>query len=196
MKNPEIAKKAGQVRKSGGKSLHKCKQCDNLTKNNDFCSKSCWSTYTNLHRDSAFYSERNELVQSNEEVANQNRDYIVYKVTNIVSGFVYVGMTRLSLESRMKGHLKRAKSNKAPFYEDLRTLGTKWFTPEVIHQGLTKEEALKLETSETLEYQELGISYNHQAGSSKFGDKNPAKRPEVRAKISKALMGNTNGARK
>lgn len=60
----------------------------------------------------------------------------IYKMTNRINGFVYVGQTMLSLDGRIESHLKRMRDEKdiRPLYLDMREHGIDNFDIEIIDE--------------------------------------------------------------
>ena len=60
---------------------------------------------------------------------------IVYKITNLINGKVYIGQTVRSLEERYRGHIQRAnKGYMGKLYPAMRKYGIDNFKPEVIEE--------------------------------------------------------------
>ena len=70
-----------------------------------------------------------DILISNEE---NNNDYVIYKVENLVNGQVYIGATTKSLNARKKEHLRDVKRvTGTKFHQSIATFGTnsfKWYT--------------------------------------------------------------------
>lgn len=60
----------------------------------------------------------------------------IYKLTNKVNGFVYIGQTMLDIKERMEHHLKRMRDDNdlRPLYTDLRNHGIDSFEIEVVDE--------------------------------------------------------------
>ncbi len=73
----------------------------------------------------------------------------IYKITNIINGKVYIGLTTVGLEKRWKRHLKSSGSKRActPMFRALRKYGKKAFTMEAIDTASSIEELNKKEIS-------------------------------------------------
>lgn len=68
--------------------------------------------------------------------------YILYLITNLVNGKVYVGQTKQSLKSRWRGHLQDCRTDPDhPLYRAIRKYGQDSFSIEPIVFVDTKEEA-------------------------------------------------------
>ncbi|QWI10076.1 GIY-YIG nuclease family protein [Bacillus mycoides] len=93
---------------------------------------------------------------------------IIYKATNSVNGKVYIGLSTLTLEERIKGHYYHATNNHKNyyFYNAIRKYGWDAFTWEVIDQTDDYDELLQLE----IHYIAKHNSYNNGYNSTKGGD--------------------------
>ena len=61
---------------------------------------------------------------------------VLYKITNKVSGKIYIGISLVSAKSRFKSHMKRAKYDKSsPMYDDYHKFGEKSFTIRVLKEA-------------------------------------------------------------
>lgn len=67
--------------------------------------------------------------------------YSVYKIINEVNGKIYIGMS-VNPKRRFYQHKQIG-----PMSKDIRALGTKVFTLEILHKDLIKLDAAKLESS-------------------------------------------------
>ena len=57
----------------------------------------------------------------------------IYKLTNTVNGYIYIGQTVLSIEERMERHMKCARKNdKRLLYQDIKKYGLESFDIEVV----------------------------------------------------------------
>jgi len=85
---------------------------------------------------------------------------IVYKVTNKISGNVYIGQTIKSLEDRKQQHIKSIETGKTHFYNTLRSYGEDNFLWEVIDTAKSKKELNKKEIHWINEYDSKNNGYN------------------------------------
>lgn len=88
--------------------------------------------------------------------------YYVYRITNIVTGWVYIGKT-FSLEPRWKAHkskMKHGKHNIMRMQEDYRNYGLDSFVFEIVEVLETNEEMLDLERKLIKECVAGGRCYN------------------------------------
>ena len=118
------------------------------------------------------------------------RTYCVYIHTNTINNKKYIGLTKQPPELRW-GLNGRNYQNKCPvFWCAIKKYGWDAFSHEIVASNLTKREACDLEVKLIEKYrtQEREHGYNMLAG----GDA-PNITPEIRAKMSKAMMGNKNG---
>src|SRR5258708_6368380 len=99
-----------------------------------------------------------------------NRKFYVYKITNLINGKIYVGMTGQTIIKRWKTHLKSTNKN-LPLYNSIRNYGVNNFVIEQIEEFLSKEEAFYREIKYIKEYNtKMPNGYNLTdggAGSSK-----------------------------
>lgn len=86
---------------------------------------------------------------------------IIYKITNLINGKVYVGLTTTSLKKRLVGHITTSKTNyNHPFYNSIRFYKIENFKEEEICECFSKKELGEKE-------QEYIILYN--STDRKFG---------------------------
>jgi len=127
---------------------------------------------------------------------------IIYKVTNNTNGKIYIGQTQQTFTQRKYNHSHNLRSGlNRPLYNAIRRDGNENFTWEIIYECLDKKELDKKEKYFIRKYKSLvPYGYNLTTGGEGakhhlttiegmrerfIGDKNPAKRPEVRAKMSR-----------
>ena len=118
------------------------------------------------------------------------KTYCVYVHTNTINNKKYIGLTKQPPELRW-GSNGRNYQDKCPvFWCAIKKYGWEAFSHEIVASDLTKREAcdLEIELIEKYRTQEREYGYNMLAG----GD-TPTITPEIRAKMSKAMMGNKNG---
>lgn len=141
-------------------------------------------------------------------ISYQGKEYfgIVYKVTNNITGKVYIGQTVRGLTSRRREHLSdtRRKKYVSYFHKAIRKYGEEVFDWDVIEYCYSKEEMDGMEFHYIMQYKSFKPNgYNLTFGGggvvgyvcsketrrkksiAKMGDKNPAKRSEVREKMSR-----------
>lgn len=76
------------------------------------------------------------------------RKYIIYKITNLINGKIYIGRTSVGIESRWRGHLRRFKDglyNHLRLYRAFAKYGIENFRIEEIDCCLSFEEMKKTE---------------------------------------------------
>ena len=122
---------------------------------------------------------------------------IIYKVTNLINGKIYIGQTKHSLEHRKQRHLQRARNGaNNHLYQAIRKYGESNFKWEVIHTTDDKDELNFLETYYIGMYDSIKNGYNMVDG----GDNNimnvervrlkhcsTMRTQETRSKISKSM---------
>lgn len=100
---------------------------------------------------------------------------IIYKVTNLVNGKIYIGQTKKSLESRKKQHLALAKKEgeiKGYFQRALRYHGAENFQWDIIDQADSAEELDDKEEDWVIKYGSFGeYGYNLTPGGNQTGSR-------------------------
>jgi group I intron endonuclease len=93
------------------------------------------------------------------------KNNIVYKVTNLETEEVYVGITTKSIEDRKKDHLKKSKKGKSyAFQNAIATYGAEAFKWEQIDTVITTNELAKKEKEYILKYDSKENGYNSDEG--------------------------------
>jgi len=106
---------------------------------------------------------------------------IIYKITNLVNGKVYIGQTTKSLEKRKCQHLKKARQGaQTHLYQAIRKYGEENFNFEIICRAFDKETLNELETHYIELYDSIHSGYNMVDG----GNNNIMDVPEVKDKHS------------
>jgi group I intron endonuclease len=67
-----------------------------------------------------------------------NINYKIYKITNIVTNKVYIGITRRSIEKRFDNHIKNSKKPKYKLHRSMHKHGVHKFIIETICENLNK----------------------------------------------------------
>lgn len=66
---------------------------------------------------------------------------VIYKITNLIDGKVYIGQTTQTIDARIREHKKRIKSGRdCPLYSAIRVFGWEAFSIEVIDKAATRTE--------------------------------------------------------
>jgi len=110
---------------------------------------------------------------------------IVYKVTNIVNGKIYVGQTTRDLSLRISEHKhgkERADRKNSPLYLAFQKYGFENFTFEVIHKSFTMDE-LNFKEQEFIKIYNCVSPNGYNLA---LGGSNRASSPETRQKMSKS----------
>lgn len=86
----------------------------------------------------------------------------LYKITNTVTGNVYIGITRTLIRDRWKAHVWSARNNiKSALYDAMRSYGIDKFTIECIKKFDNEQDLLQAERDTIAYYRELyGKTYN------------------------------------
>lgn len=93
--------------------------------------------------------------------------YTVYKITCLLNNKVYIGYTKNDLNTRLKGHFKKAfngKFNHIKFFKAIQKYGKINFTIEPIKTFLLKEEATDYEKLMIKEFDSYNKGYNSTLG--------------------------------
>lgn len=83
---------------------------------------------------------------------------LVYSFTNKTNQKMYIGMTTRTIDERIKSHIYEAYNPSSlvydtPFKRAIRKYGMEGFEVEVLYDGLTRDEAIKLEKELILKHQ-------------------------------------------
>lgn len=136
----------------------------------------------------------------------------IYIIRNTVNNKVYIGQTSQTMAERWQEHKYNAKAGKRgqPIYLAMRKYGIENFYIEELHANQDGESLGELEIKYIAQFNSIAPNgYNVLAGGSKFigdhpmhrpeirqmfserfkGDKNPAKRPDVKEKIRQNALG-------
>ena len=115
---------------------------------------------------------------------------IIYKVTNLINGKIYIGQTVRSIEERWKAHCGASLRRKSTlyFHQAIRKNGIENFKVVIIKRVTTQEDLNKFEKVFIQKYKSYlpEFGYNVTYGGS-FGRQSEY----AREKISKALKGRT-----
>lgn len=115
--------------------------------------------------------------------------YTVYLHRNKINNKVYIGITMRSPEERWGKDGGNYKTS-PHFYASIQKYGWDNFEHIILHTGLTKEEACLKEQSLIKEYNSMDKEYGYNSTS---GGEVFTVSKETIKKMSKAMMGNTNG---
>jgi group I intron endonuclease len=125
---------------------------------------------------------------------------VIYKITNLVNGKIYIGQTVRQLIRRWHGHCYRARSGKqSHLYEAMRKYGVENFLVEEIDRSIHKEElnAKEVEWISRLGSMDPEVGYNCKEGGNggRLSEQTKSRmrgRPvpeEMRRRISETLRG-------
>ena len=92
---------------------------------------------------------------------------LIYKVTNTITGYVYVGQTTKTLEWRKRMHYRQlSKGKHSKLYDAMREYGVDNFVFTEICSATTKDELNALEKYYIAKYNCINAGYNKQVGGS------------------------------
>jgi group I intron endonuclease len=129
--------------------------------------------------------------------------YIIYKLTNVVNGKEYVGLTKSTLKRRWYQHVHNAKNRSNHLSKAIRKYGKDAFECQALCSCTCVEDAEEMERHFIAEYDTLSNGYNMTRGGSAFtgmpGERNSmygkTHTPKVRQKLaegaSKRFKGKT-----
>jgi hypothetical protein len=104
----------------------------------------------------------NDILISNED---NNNNYVIYKVENLVNGQVYIGATTKSLNTRKKEHLRDAKRvSGTKFYQSITTFGVNCFKWEAIDIANTLNDLAQKEKEYIIKYDSKNNGLNIDSG--------------------------------
>lgn len=105
---------------------------------------------------------------------------IIYKVSNLINGKVYIGQTKRSLEARWKQHCHDVKSKHSSFnlQKAIKEFGAENFFIEQIDSAESKEEAKEKEVYWIKFYNAIGNGYNTSPGGKAGGNRKMVKSVE------------------
>ena len=100
--------------------------------------------------------------------------YTIYKAQSNC-GLMYIGMTKLMLQKRIKGHKDNMHKSNSPFHKKLIEVGLESFSWEVVCQSKNKTNAMALEKMLILEHRAMygDKLLNYNDGHASSGDRNP-----------------------
>jgi group I intron endonuclease len=118
---------------------------------------------------------------------------IVYKITNLTNGKIYVGRTKKSIEKRFKEHVREASYNcKYYFHKALRKYGSDNFSLEILEENdFIVENKREEYWIEKLNANDHSVGYNISTGGEGSGDNftNNPNKEEIRKRMSEAHRG-------
>lgn len=121
-------------------------------------------------------------------MSEENKNFIVYKHTNMTNGKVYIGITGKSPQQRWgkdgKGYMQNTY-----FWHAIQKYGWDNFKHEILFDGLTKEQALDMEAKTIAEYHANDSDYGYNLTS---GGEHNIPNEVVRQKMSEIMKGPAN----
>ena len=127
---------------------------------------------------------------------------IIYKITNLINGKVYIGQTIRPMEERFERHLRDAKNNLLPdnkFHRAIRKYGEENFQIEKIDEASTKKELNEKEIYWIKYFNSVEKGYNASPGGdggNTYISRTPSQMQETKKKIGLANKGKKNGMSK
>lgn len=131
----------------------------------------------------------------------KNKKWKVYRYTCLVTDKSYIGMTQMPLEQRSRRDMSGYRGSTV-FWNAIQKHGVGNFTAEILHDGLSKTEAERLETLEIERHNSIvPYGYNLKSGGNvhsvhpdtrqKLSEANRGRKPseETRQKLSEARRG-------
>jgi len=117
---------------------------------------------------------------------------LIYKVTNIINNYVYIGKSIKSLHSRYVDHYRfvNRRNSQTYFHRALRKYGEENFKWEILTETNDKNKLNLIEKFYIAGYKKMGNIYNMTDGGDGGTYKGRPISEERRKKISKSLMGN------
>lgn len=105
-------------------------------------------------------------VEMNRNASHVKDSMIIYKVTNLINGKVYIGKTTKSLEARQRGHHKESKAGRGNsiFHKAIRKYGIESFIWEILGQYKTISDLDAAEIEFIRLYESCDTGYNITSG--------------------------------
>lgn len=95
----------------------------------------------------------------------ENKNYIIYKAQNTITGECYIGATKKSIEERKQDHLQKANSgSNQKFHNAINTSGAGSFTWEQLDTASNSNELAEKETKYIYKFNSLENGYNADKG--------------------------------
>lgn len=95
----------------------------------------------------------------------ENKNYIIYKAQNTITGECYIGATTKSIEERKTDHIQKAKKKVGSYFQEaIGTYGPDAFTWEQIDTASSNDELAQKEINYILENNAVEDGYNSDHG--------------------------------
>lgn len=95
----------------------------------------------------------------------ENKNYIIYKAQNTITGECYIGATTKSIEARKQDHLQKANSDQGQkFHDAISSTGANNFTWEQLDSASNTNELAEKETKYIYDFNALESGYNSDSG--------------------------------
>ena len=100
-----------------------------------------------------------------EKMKMENRNYIIYKAQNTITGKCYIGATTKSIEERKQDHLQKANSGQGQkFHDAISSTGATNFTWEQLDTASNPNELAEKETKYVYDFKAQEEGYNGDCG--------------------------------
>ncbi|WPR72339.1 NUMOD1 domain-containing DNA-binding protein [Flavobacterium sp. NG2] len=95
----------------------------------------------------------------------ENKNYIIYKAQNTISGECYIGATTKSLEERKQDHIQKANKKVGSYFQEaIGTYGPEAFTWQQLDTASNPNELAEKETMYIYDFKALEEGYNGDCG--------------------------------
>ena len=100
-----------------------------------------------------------------EKMNMENKNYIIYKAQNTISGECYIGATTKSLEERKQDHIQKANKKVGSYFQEaIGTYGSEAFTWEQLDTASDPNELAEKESKYIYEFKACEKGYNSDSG--------------------------------
>lgn len=121
------------------------------------------------------------------------KEYIIYRITNLINGKIYIGLTSQKFTTRMSQHKTNALTKKInhPLYNSIRKIGMDNFKMEIIEKCKNEDEMIEREIYYINLYNttNINVGYNIQSGGTTTNHSNVTKNKILESKLSLGPIG-------